>query len=310
MPFRSIHYVSAFAIVFPIVACSSGDATTTASGDGGAPNPDASPADASSSPDSATPDASPDVVADVAPDVPKAWSPSDLGTSLVVWLDANKGITADTFDIISAWADQSSAHNDASPVPALAPKRVMNAVNGLPAIQFEGQFGTSLQIADSATLQWGTGDFAVFEVISYTNPASGDNSTGYGLLWGKLDNGGNGLALFGNDGAAGNGAIRAQLQQGVYASSPGTSYNDGRWHYVAAIRTAPALYVRADGSSASWGNAPQDIGNVGSNVLIGARPSMTQMLKGEIAEIVAVKGTLASGDLTKMEAYLKGKYGL
>jgi hypothetical protein len=302
-----------------VAACSSDSSSTTTT------QPDASAQDSAvadsggadtGSHDSAMPDASADTSTDSPMEAMAPWDPSKLGTALVTWLDAGQGVVLAGASV-NEWLDQSppckanmSACANAGPVGA-APTQVMGVVHGHPVIRFDGTSDQYLTIGDTASLQWGVGDFAVFAVVSYTNTASTNSNTGYGTIWGKVDNNGLGFILFGNDGGAGTGAIRAQFSASFYATSAGQNYNSGAFHYIGGLRYGNALWVRADGTSVQTTSASgTDVSTTGSAVYIGARNNNTQMLKGDIAEILAVKGTVTATDISNIETYLKTKYGL
>ena len=60
-------------------------------------------------------------------------------TGLALWVRADAGITTDASGNVSAWADQSSQHNDLSQTtPSLRPQLVENGINGLPLLRFDG----------------------------------------------------------------------------------------------------------------------------------------------------------------------------
>jgi hypothetical protein len=248
-----------------------------------------------------------------ATDVVGGWSPSALGSALVVWLDANQGVTVQNG--VTQWADQSGNGNDAQQ-PAQASRPSQDFTNGHPVIRFDGLSNQFMVIVDSNTpsLHWGTGDFTVMEVASCTNTPSVSDDFGYGALWVKTGAVPPfyGLGLFANEPVGPSGAIRAQVSGNLRITSSSTTYDDGKLHYVGARRAGTTLEVRADGTSATLADALIDVSASGRDVFIGGRGGdlNRQMLKGDIAEIVAIKGTLSDADLVLLEAYLKNKYAL
>jgi hypothetical protein len=245
-------------------------------------------------------------------DVATMWKPSDLGDRLVVWLEADAGVVLSNSGI-QTWADQSGLRNDAIPGGTKRPTLVMNAIHDKPAVAFDGPASDQfLTIVDASALRWGTGDFAVVAVASWTNAPSTNEYLGYGVIWSKTESPDpfRGLALFGNDGIAGTGAVRAQLTIDMAVSTTAISYNDGRFHRVGARRTNGTLEVRADGTSATVANIATDIDSIGYRVMIGGRYGDLQMLAGQIAEIIAINGTLTDPELVQIETYLAEKYGL
>ena len=67
-----------------------------------------------------------------------AFQPPDC-LGLTLWVRADAGVTAGAEGVVSAWADQSGNGNDFRQAdPNLQPRRVAEAVNGLPALRFDG----------------------------------------------------------------------------------------------------------------------------------------------------------------------------
>lgn len=251
-----------------------------------------------------------------APDSGSPWDPSKLGSSaLVVWLDAAKGVTQSN-NAVSAWADQSGNNNNAAQATqARQPLLVANVINGKPVMRFDGTNQQYFTIADAASLRWGTGDFTVMEVTAWTNTASTNDNTGYGALWVKV--GPNtpfpGASLFANNASGPTGAARAQVTINLFAASANTNLNNGSFRVVGMRRAGTTLEVRVGGAQAGMvANATTNIDAMGVSVFIGGREGngAKQMLKGDIAEVIGVKGALSDPDLASLEGYLKAKYAL
>ncbi|HEY3378521.1 MAG TPA: hypothetical protein VGL77_13600 [Armatimonadota bacterium] len=60
-------------------------------------------------------------------------------TGMKLWLKADAGVTADAQHAVSKWADQSGAGNDARAVGIEQPHCVPDAINGKPALRFDGE---------------------------------------------------------------------------------------------------------------------------------------------------------------------------
>src|SRR5258706_179607 len=74
-------------------------------------------------------------------------------TNLVLWLDAEKGVTA-SGDMVMGWADQSPLKNDASVVSGkLSPTKATIPINGHAAVHFHAGGNTVLGIKDNPSLQ-------------------------------------------------------------------------------------------------------------------------------------------------------------
>ncbi len=253
------------------------------------------------------------------------FDPSQLGTNLVLWLDGAKGVTKDTTNVnnVVTWADQTSYHNDATGGTGQFPHQPTinaTAINNLPAVEFSGSFqggGQFLQITDSASLEFGPGDFAVFMVAEYTNTTTG-NGASQGTFYAKVA--GNttptGPQLFGNAGGPNNtlvASVRARININDNVNSAATTYNDGKFHRVGIRRTGTTLEVWADGTATSFvpdAGGAVDVSATGSDAFIGNNGQGQNRLAGGIAEVIGVKGTLSSGDVTNLDGYFKSKYGL
>ncbi len=81
--------------------------------------------------------------------------PGGVGTSSsnVIWLDANNGVVHSS-NAVSQWSDRSGNANHAllpGSIPSARPTRVPGAVNGYPALGFDGS-DDQLWVPDHATL--------------------------------------------------------------------------------------------------------------------------------------------------------------
>ena len=245
--------------------------------------------------------------------------PTTLGTRLVLWLDAAKGVTSGAAvdgggAAISGWADQSGMHNDAvDPVDAgPEPTLLANAIHGLPAVAFAGST-EFLMVPDAPTLHFGTDDLTAAVVVQHTSPAS----TGSRMFISKQTPGYpfTGLGLFGNW-SSGFGA-GAQLVYGsvaaVYAPDGGT-LADGMPRLYVYHRTADKIELRINGASVAEASDLIDGGAIDltntAAIHIGGQGGASQTITGSIPEIAVIRGTLTNGELSSLEAYLLTKYGL
>jgi len=243
---------------------------------------------------------------------------------LVLWLDANKGVTQSN-GRVTTWADQTSFKNDAA--QGLAPRQptaVAGVINGKPAVHFDkgggnvGNVGNMLLVKDAVSLQWGTGDFYLATVARFDN-AINEASTGRGTgmfytkvvgpspfpgpdLVGNIP--GNGTAAVGLTGST-------NFTLNNFLTTP-TAYNNNNPHLFAIQRSGVKLDLRVDGVSvASSTSNGINVDNVGTIVRIGAEGDASgSRLNGDIAEMLAVKGALSGPDLANIESSLKTKYGL
>jgi hypothetical protein len=243
-----------------------------------------------------------------------SFSPDQL-PGLALWLDASVGITANAAHAISGWTDRSVHHNDAAQITAAnQPVLVNQVINGRPAIHFNGQLSDArLDIPDSASLRWGTGDFSLQIVAAYTNTLAA--TPRYGMLFGKFAELApyTGVILFANYPSdpvySGIGAqLDSNTQQLVSTTD---NLNDGkpRLYGVRREGTTVTLQVNdTDGEVIRW-DAPDDVSAPDRPVYIGSQPGIQDLI-GDIAEIVAVSGTVSPADHAALTQYLMNKYAL
>ncbi len=247
------------------------------------------------------------------------WTVTSI-SGLVLWLDANTGVTT-SGSSITKWADQSGQANDAigdsdggTPTPTL----VASSINSLPAAHFVATSAQHLSIADATSLQWGTGDYFIAVVSKFDNDPTGGLSTGIGSFYAKLGTG-SGALFFANDynyaaaldGGTAFAAGLCSLEDPNTEVQYAASYNDGTARLYAVQRASGSEYLRVNGTQVASGTSTVDVTESGSVVNIGIISSgNAAALDGDIAEMIAVKGTLSSSDLSNIEAYLKSKYAL
>ncbi|HEY5920763.1 MAG TPA: hypothetical protein VIV11_03790 [Kofleriaceae bacterium] len=240
------------------------------------------------------------------------FTPAQL-SGLSLWLDANQSVVTSQSKV-STWMDRSGKNNNAGQsVATYQPSLVTGVVNGLPVIRF---LNTTLQVTDSATLQWATDDFALFVVGGYKNTTT--SGLGYGMFVAKqlVPYPYAGPALWGNYTAP---SLNTVI--GLQADGSGTQYtistaakNDGVIRLYTGRRVGNSLEVRVNGTvQGSATTTANNVSAAGRPLYIGGQPNTNgvfQPLDGDIAEIVAVHGTLTTAELTQVETYLKAKYAL
>jgi hypothetical protein len=244
-------------------------------------------------------------------------TPAALGARLVLWLDAARGLTITSGGPIVRWQDQSGAKNDAvQPSPGNRPILTGAGIHGLPSATFDGSV-TFLQIADAPTLGWGTQDFTLLVVAR-----GAGNTSANTMLYQKSNLGppyaGPALYLNANKPMPST-KVAMQLDGDFYTDSR-DDFADDRPHLfggrLVASGASAILEVRVDGARQGMlsVNPAIDADAPGQAVIIGHNgynPSPGfQAFKGDIAEIVAVKGTVTDAELQSLEAYLMSKYAL
>jgi hypothetical protein len=240
------------------------------------------------------------------------WTPFQL-QEVVLWLDADEGIS--TVDgNVDLWTDLSGLDNNASQIFADAmPTLTPSAVAGRAAATFNGQT-SFLTVSDVPSMQWGTGDYALFVVARCSNA---DVETDR-MLYHKTEVASpfNGVHLFLNPyfGTM-PGQAAAQDNANVHAGSATGGYNDSTFRLYAGRRVGTTLQIRVNGTvvGQTTESPAINLDAPGRDAVIGHNGSPNigqQALKGDIAEIIAVKGVLSDANLAKLESYLRTKYAL
>jgi hypothetical protein len=233
--------------------------------------------------------------------------PSTLGSSLVLWLDGDKGLTSTGSPATVTWTDQSAAKNDASSGAGQmnAPTIDMAVVNGHTAVKFDGT--NSLVVQDAMSLRWGTNSFAVWLVMSdATNTADAGAGAGFTIFSKLAPMAGSsvGLAL-----QLYPGGIEAYDYQSAQVRAPSTAIADGNFHVIGAVRSGGVLTMRVDGTAAMTAPFATNVSAPAQVVALGVSPNLTPpAFTGDIAEVIGVNGPVA--DPMCLESYLKAKYGL
>jgi hypothetical protein len=176
-----------------------------------------------------------------------------------------------------------------------------------------------LQIADSTSLQWAAGDFTVYTVHRHTTQLPG-----YAIVYAKWTDAFPypGFFLWANypysaPGSAGpqtaSYVTRLDYNTEVYGDASAT-YNDGMMRVVGSRLNGKMLELHVEGHLVSENDAsvadPTGFNAANIPAYIGGRPGGGQDLTGDIAEIIAVKGSLTDAELANLEKYLAQKYGL
>jgi len=235
------------------------------------------------------------------------WSPGVL-ENLVLWLEADRGISTGSGDSIALWLDGSGQNNNAvEPDATAAPTLIGNAINGLPAVRF--QVPSWMIIADTRSMRWGENDFVLL-VVARSLPTC--ISCMYRqALFHKNDL----LAPFVGPQLYLNsdGSLYGYLSNVQQVASYPSGYNDGT-HLLGLRRTSTGVEIRADGASVGIQPAADvvNVDGLGQNAYIGAHGlgGSQFQFEGDIAAMLAVTGPLADSDLASLEDYLLTKYGI
>jgi concanavalin A-like lectin/glucanase superfamily protein len=216
----------------------------------------------------------------------------------ILWLKADAQSFNDG-DAVGTWTDSSSSANNATQsTSAQKPTFRTNAINGRPAIYFDGN--DALQLGTGITI--GTGEFTAFVVYRRVGVSVQHFFGGTSSALGFRLNGG-------TDGTD------AQLQVSDSSSSLHTGTNrhrPGTWALASFTKTAggTATYTQrlksaANGSGTSattFSNATSIIGAVSSGGSSG--------FNGYLAEVIMYNRVLSDDEIAATEAYLNAKYAV
>lgn len=247
---------------------------------------------------------------------------------LVLWLEAtNETCTVDEDQTVSHWVDLSSASNDASTRDGfLQPEYVEAVANGHDALRFEPvavankpDDPTALEVSDSASLDFGTGDFAYLLVMRWSNstlPTPGYLGSGAIIAKQSIKPGFPGVLLLANYPAffadvPASTRLAVQLELGgafVVSRTDGFAGDDFRLYVARRVGTEFSLRVNGEHENGSRISPDLDLGATDAPLLLGGNSGMP--LRGDIAELVALRGSTSDVDFAALEAGLMDKYGL
>lgn len=221
---------------------------------------------------------------------------------LRLWLRADKGVT-ETAGAVSAWADQAGFNNTAQTVAARQPTVIPNAINGKPALRFDGR-DDSLLAPHSASLAI-TGEISSFFVVKFDDYAT------FNAVWAKTQGNQPGPTDFytlPNSGLPqvyrGNGLGVNAASVGIVAAEAGSYSIMGFDHGESTLHH----YLNGDWNGKSQITVTR--GDTGRPLYVGTRDDQFTHLKGELAELIIYDTVLSDADRTTVNNYLSTRYGI
>jgi hypothetical protein len=254
------------------------------------------------------------------------WTPAALDSagSLALWLEASAANLTLSSMKVGVWKDLTKNHNDASNATS-GPSVDTAAVSGHDAVHFT-EYGVGLAIADAASLQFGS-EQAYFAVVERAATAP----TGGMFFFSKVTTGPSGggvifksgfefLTGHGSPGGTPSSVPYAHEDNGLggaYAVAWAAAVDETTFHLVTLRRTAGhGLELAVDDAPAqTMTSGGIDISQAGNPVIVGSRVygNIVPAVDFELAELVVVhpsNGIVDDGDVARLRAYLKSKYGL
>ena len=239
-----------------------------------------------------------------------------ISAGLRLWLAADTSFTTNASGVVTNWADQSTNLNNAAQVTgALAPLFVPNALNGKPVLHFDGS-DDFLQIANSASLQPGTGDWTVFVVAKRGTGSLGDYpqiigsrpwNAGFDKGWAVSFNSAGFLGSHYADGTTGHDMFDALAATNLSQ----TSFQ--LWH-VEENRTGGATAYYLNGAPNRVITSGMPVGTIDqvNPVFIGRDilGSNSRKANMDLAEVLIYNRVLPTAERAAVANYLSAKYAL
>lgn len=274
--------------------------------------------------------------AEAAPDIVLPAMGIDFAAErgVVLWLDAARNVTAQPDpgqtggDPVERWSDLSREGNHATQSNAARRPRLVKADDrGRPVLRFQSKIGTYLAIADSPSMRWGAGDFAMLFVAANRAPIVRGHLNSWGYLYRKASSEVELVSLGYNwpdgcvdgrcrdDSARAGTAIRNLHDFPAAQTRMHPVLNDGKMRLVVSRRRGKTLEIRVNGErSGSVDHAiVTNLDFTGKPAYLGlAQPDGVRSFRfeGDMAEVVLIKGTVDDETLGRLERALIAKHGL
>jgi hypothetical protein len=230
-----------------------------------------------------------------------------ITNGLQLWLKADAGTTTNLNGGVTQWADQSTNGNNAVQlIDTQAPLLLANAVNGRPALTFDGG-DDFLEVADSDSISI-TGDLTTMFVVRFT-----ELSSGFKAIWAKtLNNQPAPTDIYVPTGGGTSRRLVFFRGNGIVNGSVASSQQFTAGTFLLAGVEMGGTTVRHyfNGLPNGSGSITAPVGDANGTLRIGTRADGVTRMKGEIAEIVIYNRVLSTTERRSLERYLIEKYGL
>jgi len=228
--------------------------------------------------------------------VRSSWTPAQITTGL--WLDADDTSTITLNGAaVSQWNDKSGSNRHATAASTAQPTATAAGLNGKRVLTFDG--GTDVLNVDLDFLAGANHSaFVVTKPTVYSNI--------YGAANGSA--GANSLHV----GFTSSTSYRMNFWSNDYTPAVTSNFVAGSaniLNYVWTAGTSKQILANGKSEGTSTSPVPGTIGTMSGGGRIG-RTTGSAFFGGDIAEFVAITGTVSAGDREKMEGYLAHKWGL
>ena len=227
------------------------------------------------------------------------WTPAQITTAL--WLDADDASTITlNGSTVSQWADRSGRGRHAAQVtPSYQPLLVSSGLNSKPVLRFDG---VSDHMAGTVGLWSGNNDGAMFAVYTPRTTAANTCCSIFGQAPSNTANTWR-MLQFRNQYVVGDPYFAGYSNDLTDSSAITTAAKIAGYTYISGVST---LYRNgsfvASGSKTLNSSGAYRIGYDSTND--------HGFLNGDVAEIVAISGSISGGDRQKIEGYLAHKWAL
>jgi len=228
-----------------------------------------------------------------------------IGTEVVAWLQANNGITADGSGFVSQWNDQSgNANNAVNATNATQPTLTSSAINGLPAVHFDGS-SQLLEIPYNSTLV-ANRDFTFYIVLStdVADPGvvQGPLSLCYTNVPGHFD--------FQIARTTGKLSFLRGNRYGLSSFASTAAVTPGQYYLVSFVMRGTNATAYLNGSFSGRSAFTTGIFTVGNAVRLGVRQDAATKFRGNIAEAILIRGAISDAERLNLDTYIANKYAL
>jgi len=254
--------------------------------------------------------------------------------NLVVWVDAtqenaitNTNLTknVENGDSVKSWTDRSPQYTPnlvfSTPSAVTSPIFRKNAVNGLPALEFDGLLSNStgdyLGVASTARIDQ-LENFAIFAVFT-AFPTDSTDRTGIlfkqesGANWEVYGMSFNGMSFNGPTNTISSTVVDSSGSIAyIYAAANGIKYNIpaiGFVQHATGVSSGFVSYI--NGAASGNSGTPKSSINSGSSALvIGKGSHAYRHFKGYISEIIMYNRALKKEEINSVTKYLGQKWGI
>lgn len=230
-----------------------------------------------------------------------AWTPTQLGSSLVTWWDASQGVT-ESGGLVSAWADRVGGATVTQATGSLKPAYQATGMGGLPVLNFDGADDVMAVAPVPAGIPTGANSGGLF-VLADQQALIADATSRYSA---------------GHGAAAGTVAVRRQVATGVNRgvavnSADGSVENTVDYSGIRALLctfTDTTIRVRVDGRDGAAATvAAQTIQTTRLRIGSYINGSASEFWQGGIRHAIWISGAMSTADKEKLEAWALWEVG-